>query len=356
MKKMMTILLVAAMLLLTACGAQQTDVTPSETTPAATEAATEAVTEAPTEAPTEPVPECDRALVQVDKAPAILMLLSRGDSVDVVGEYDKDHYIVKTESGYGLIEKQLLRMSGEADYEAWTGFARSKAPIYDNFYLTGEPLQTLKVNAKVEILDELNNCYVVTCEGEAGFMAKDQVSKSQITGGGGGSADGGDISLGFGGIVKLSTIEQSGEVTGTAKILADGTRVVLGYFDLDSLAPVVTEEGFAPAWEGYYTLYMNGLYAYLPQELARMEGEAAYESWTGFAARNSVVFDNYLLQGEGTSVKLNTEVSVLWDGGNFYVISIDGAIGYMPKANVGESRFATGGGGGGGGDWTPPAM
>ena len=355
MKKMMTILLAAAMLLLTACGAQQAEVTPSETTPVATEAPTEAVTEAPTEAPTEPVPECDRTLVMVDKAPAILMLLNRGDVVDVVGEYDEDNYVVKTESGYGLIEKQLLRMSGEADYEVWTGFAKSKAPIYDNFYLTGEPLQTLKVNSKVEILDELKDCYVINYEGAAGFMAKDQISKNQITGGGG-SADGGDISLSFGGVIKLNAIEQSGEVTGTAVVLADGTRVVLGYFDREGLAPVVTEEGFAPAWEGYYTLYMNGLYAYLPQELARMEGDTPYESWNGFAARNSVVFDNYLLQGEGMSVKLNTEVSILWDGGDFYMVSVDGAVGYMSKANVGESRFATGGGGDGGGDWTPSTM
>ena len=363
MKKMMTILLAVLLLLTAGCVPQQQEVTeptvPETTVPVTeepTEAPTEEPTEEPTEAPTEPIPDCINAVVQVDNAPAILTLLNRGDTVDVVGEYDDDHYVVKTESGYGLIEKQLLRMSGEEANVVWTGYTYGGAPIYSNYQLTGDATQSLNLNTQVEILDELKYCYVVKYGETVGFMAKGQVSRNKIQySGGGGSADGGDISLGFGGIVTLSTVEQSGDVTGTAEVLADGTQVILGYFDREELAPVVAEEGFAPEWDGYYTLYLNGLYAYLPQNLALLEGEAPYEQWSGYTGYSGAVYESYLLLGDSKNVNLNTSVTVLWDGGEFYVVSINDAIGYMAKDKVSPNRYATGGGGGGD-DWTPPIM
>jgi len=368
MKKMMIFLLVAVMLLAVGCGTQQPETTETVPVPetiapateAPTEPPTEPPTEAPTEAPTEPVPTCMNAVVQVDDAPAILMLLNRGDVVDVVGEYDEEHYVIKTDSGYGLVEKQLLRMSGDAAYEVWTGYATGNAALYGNYQLTGEPAKTLGMNTQMEVLDELKYCYVVKLEEEIGYILKEQVNKNYIRysggGGGGGGADGGDISLSFGGIVPLSAIEQNGEVTGTAEVLADGTQVILGYYDREELAPVVTEDGFAPAWDGYYTLYLDGLYAHLPNNLALAEGEEAYAQWDGFVGYKGVVYTNRLLQGEGVKIGVNTSVTILWDGGDFYVVSIDGDVGYMPKSEVSQNRFATGGGGGGGGDWTPPAL
>ena len=99
------------------------------------------------------------------------------------------------------------------------------------------------------------------------------------------------------------------------------------------------------------------MYAYLPKNLARLEGEEAYAQWDGFAGYNAFAYDNRLLQGEGTKLQVNTSVTVLWDGGDFYVVSINGEIGYMVVSEIGQNRFATGGGGGGGGgDWTPPAL
>ena len=361
MKRIMILLLVAILLVTAGCGAQQpesTEATVPETTIPATEAPTEPPTEAPTEAPTEPVPECVNAVVQVDDAPAILELLNRGDTVDVVGEYDEDHYVIKTESGYGLVEKQLLRMSSEPAYEVWTGYATSKAALYTNYQLMGEPKQSLGRNTQMEVLDELKYCYVVKLGEETGYILKAQVSKNYIRysgGGNSGGADGGDISL-RGGIFSLAMIEQSGDVTGSATVLADEAQVILGYFDREELAPVVVEEGFATAWEGYYTLYLDGMYAYLPQHLALAEGEEAYSQWDGFAGYSASVYDNYLLQGDGVKIGVNTTVTVLYDGGYFYVVSIGGDIGYMALKQVGTNRFATGGGGGGGGDWTPPAM
>lgn len=361
MKKLFLFLLVAVMLLAVGCEKTDQNATTPTSVPATTgnvtESTTEPTTEATTEAPTEPIPQCVTATVQVGDAPAVLALLNRGDQVDVVKEYDEDHYTVKVGELYGLVEKQLLRMSGEAAYKTWTGYARSSAKVYETYQLLGEAAKTLKQNTKVEVLDELEYCYVVK-EGETtGYMAKSKVSKSYIqSSGDGGSADGGDITLSFGGIFTLSNVQQSGEVTGTAEVLADGAQVVLGYFERDGLAPVVAEEGFAPAWDGYYTLYMNGLYAYLPQNLALLEGQEPYEQWDGYAGHSAAVYDSYLLQGDKKDVSVNSSVTVLWDGGDFYVVSMKDTLGYMAKDQVGTGKFSTGGGGNSGGDWTPPAL
>ena len=87
-------------------------------------------------------------------------------------------------------------------------------------------------------------------------MKQDQISKWWINTGGGASGngernppagqDGGEISLYFNGSVQLlSAIAQTGEVTGTGTILADGTEVILGYFARGEEIPVVMEEGFS---------------------------------------------------------------------------------------------------------------
>lgn len=357
MKKLVIFLLVAVMLLVVGCEKTDQNITTPTTVPATTvtEPTTEPTTEATTEAPTEPVPQCTTATVQVADAPAILMLLSRGDTVDVVKEYDENHYMVKVDSLYGMVEKQLLRFPGEAEYASWKGYAQSNAPLYGNYQLTGTALQSLKMNKQVEVLEELKYCYMVRVDETIGFMAKGKVSKSYIQPSGGGGADGGDISLGFGGIVTLSNVEQSGEITGTAQILVDGAQVVLAYFDREEQVSVVAEEGFAPTWDGYYTLYMNGLYAYLPKNLALLEGEDPYKQWNGYAGHSAAVFDSYLVQGDKKDVAVNSSVTVLWDGGDFYVVQVKDALGYMAKDKVGTGKFSTGGGNSGG-DWTPPAM
>lgn len=366
MKKITVLLLLAALLMTAGCGAKQPAETPATPSPDVSVPETEAPVATPeaTPEPTpEPVPDCVDAVVQVDRSPAILTLLKRGDQVDVVGEYDDEHYVIKTELGYGLMEKQLLRISGEAPYASWTGYAYGGAGFYDNYQLRGTPAATLTLNTECEVLDELDDCYVVKVGEDIGFVAKVQISKNYIvyTGGGGGAgtgADGGDISLSFGGIQRLSYVAQSGDVTGTATVLADGAPVVLGYLDRDEVIPVVAEEGFAPEWDGYCTLYLDGLYAYVPAEFVLQDGDEAYEVWSGYAVYGARVYDNYLLRDAGKTVNLNTLVAVLWDCGDFYVVSVNDEICYMATSAVSKTLIATGGGGGGGGDtdWTPPAL
>ena len=100
----------------------------------------------------------EEATILADKVPAVAELLARGDTVNVVGEFDEDHYVIEREAGFGLVEKMLLSMADAPAYEAWTGYSRNNRNLYDNYHLWGEPVQVLGTNVKVEVLDELDGC------------------------------------------------------------------------------------------------------------------------------------------------------------------------------------------------------
>lgn len=387
MKKYIISLLALTLLLCAGCKKQE---------PVQTEAPTTAPTETtvpPTTEETIPVPELSMGSALVNDTPAILDTLMRDNIVDVVGEYDEDHYVIKTDLGYGLVKKELLRLKSEAAYEVWTGYAYWNAEVYENLYLTGEPTQKLKTNTKVEVLDDIGYCYVVRVDETVGFMNKSRLAKwpfssgsgnsdsgggSTGSGGGGGStgADGGDISLQFqGGIVLLAAIEQKGNVTGQATVLADGTEVILGYFDRGEEIPMVAEDGFAEKREGYVAVYLDGLYAYVPQELVVTGEVEAYEAWDGYSRWNGVVYDNiYLLGDPIDKLYTNVKVHVVAELENCYLVEVNEVTGYMSKEVVSKTRISTGGGNsdsggsggggnssgggnsGGGAEWSPPAL
>lgn len=365
MKKYLIILLVLALVLCAGCKKQEAEPTTAPTTAPTTEA-TEETTVPPTEE-TVPVPEVTMGSALVNKVPAVLSTLNREDVVDVVGEYDEDHYVIKTELGYGLVKKALLRLESEAAYEVWTGYAFWNAEVYDNMNFTGEPVQKLGTNTQVEVLDDIGYCYVVRIEGTEGFMLKSGLSKWFISSNGGGSssggsstgADGGNISLQFqGGITFLGAIEQQGEVTGKAVVLATGTGVILGYFDRGEEIPMVAEAGFAEDREGYVTVYLEGIYAYVPQFMVLTEDAEVYEAWDGYSRWNSDVYDNcYLLGDPVDKLSTNVVVRVIAEFDNCYAVEINDAIGYMSKDQVSETQIYTGGSSSGGGsEWAPPKL
>jgi len=377
MRKIMLILLAVTILLLAGCGGQQPE--PDETMASETVPSTEAPTEPPTEIPTEPKPTCINAQVQVDAVPAVIQLLNRGDQVEVVGEYKEKYYVICVGDVTGFVEKQLLRLNTEEAYEPWTGYAGYNAGIYASHHLSGSLIQSVKLNTKVEILDELDECYWVQINDLSGFMPKKDISKHYIApynggseGGGsnsgsgssGGGQDGGDITLRYG-IITLSATEPQGVVTGPAEVRVNGAQLILDFYNIGDTVSVVTEKGYALTWEGYHTLYIEGVVAYVPENLVLMEGEESFAQWEGFCAQKTVIYDNYLMQGEGKALKVNTEITVLWDGGDFYLVSTGDDLGYLPKAQVSETKVSTGGGyydggsSGGGGyveEWSPPVL
>lgn len=236
----------------------------------------------------------------------------------------------------------------------------------------------LKSNA-VQIIDELDYCYVVSFEGQIGYTDKANISRwKPYNGGGGGggggggsdggSADGGDISLSACpsySLVTLSAISQSGEVTGKATVKADETEVLLCSFDYEETVPVVVEAENAPQMEGCYTVWVDDVFGFIRKEFVQMPGETAPETWEGYSKWGTEVKPTLYLEGE-TLVKLNTntKVTVLRELDTSYFIQVEDVLGFANKENIQKTPYYTGGGsddggsggGGGGEEWSPPAL
>ena len=366
MKKGFVIALALVLLLSAGCSVKPEQLpTPSlpETTAPATEAPVTTVPET-----TPPQPKLETGTVQGDKIPAILCLLKKGDPVEVTGNPDDTHATVTTDFGTGIMEIQLLRFAGEEAPESWTGYARWNTGFFADYEMSGKAPTTLKTNTKVEVLEELEECYLVTVDGETGFVAKAQISKWPIksssgSGGGGssGGRDGGDISLAFYGKVHLlSNLTK----TGSAQVRVDGAKVVLKYFKLGDTVQIVAEDGFAPALPGYLTILVDDTYAYIPEAWVQKDADPAFESWEGFAGNGCQLYDNYLLKGKAVKqVYGNTALTVLWTAGDVSLIRVGDTIGYASTDTLRTTRIPAqkkqgggGSGGGGGSEWSPPAM
>ena len=359
MKRVFAILICALLLLAGCTNDPQIEITPS-TQPTTVPATTE-VTE-PTE--TEPpVPDTLSAVALADRTYVVLETVDRDTVVQIVEAYDEDYYLVKTEKGYGLMEKRLVRLDGEAAYESWTGYAGYQAVLYQNYQLLPGGERTLNMNAKVQVLEDMNGTLVVQMDDGIGYMPSAEVSRAYIQpstgGGGGGGADGGDISLGAQmGVMPLANIiTPSGEASGKATVLADGAEIILGWFDRNDPVAIVNEDGFIEEKEGWYGIYQDGLYGYVRENLIRKDTEEAYSPWNGYAKYQAKLFDDYYLNGDPVSkLTTNAEVQVLEDLGWCYLVSTGSTTGYMAKDTVSQTRITYSGGGGGGESWTPPAL
>ena len=187
MKRFWLVFLACILIFTAGCG-KTADVQPPETT---AETTVETTLPPETTEETIPVPQTVCGTARVHNTPAVLSTRMRGGQVDVVGEYDENHYVIKTAEGYGLVRKELIRLEGEAAYETWTGYARWNTEFFTNFYLTGEPDQKLRTNTKVEVLEDLGYCYVVQLEETVGFVKQDRIRKWRIISGGSGGDGGG---------------------------------------------------------------------------------------------------------------------------------------------------------------------
>ena len=373
MKKYIIVLLALALVLCAGCQKREAELreeipasvpeqTAEDTEPPVTEPP---VTEAPeTEPPateeTVPAPALNLGSALADGTPAILDTLMRGDPADVVGEYDEAHYVIKTDLGYGLVKKELLRLEGESAYTPWTGYAYWEAEVYGSYHLTGAPVLTLKVNTKVEVLEDLGICYVVRVKDTEGFMSKSRLAQWPIAVQGPAAGEAGY------GAVQLAAIEQKGEVTGSAVVLADGTEVILGYFHRGEEIPLVAEEGLVENRPGYAAIYLEGLYAYVPRELVVTEQTPAYSAWDGFSRWNGMIFDNLYLQGDPVvTLNTNDRLHVVAEFEKCYLVEANGVTGFMSKDLVRRTKI-TGDSGNTGGDsidipddsaeWSPPAL
>lgn len=350
-EKTIILVLLALALVLAGCGSPSEETQPTLALKDSTQPTTEATV--PTE-PAEtqpPAPETVPGTVKADKTAVMLTTVNRGDKLDVVGQYDENHHVVKLEAGYGLIEKRLARLDTEGPFQPWSGFAAYGAKVYSDYLLRGAVTGELYLNRQVTVLEDLGDVLLVESGEIKGYIRKTQVSAYQIPteqpkeekkeG-----QDGGDIVLGWqGGVALLAAVApQEGQVTGQATVLADGVPILLGWYDRNEEAALVAEEGFAPEKAGYYTVYLKGICGYVEKNLILKEGEQIYTPWDGYAVYGSKLYRGYDLRGDEIAApQINSRIRVLQDLGSCYLVAVNGQEGYMPKEFVSEYFINLGG-------------
>lgn len=335
-------------------------------------------------------PKTETGIIQADGIPVILAFLNRGDQVTVTEALDEKTSLTEGEQGTGTIETQLLRFEGEPEYEVWMGYAHHNTGLYATYELCGTPVQTLKTNTKLWVLEELEDCFAVTLldpdapqeereqteeeeEQTCFFTMKKQVSKIYIqygsyddggSSGGSGPQDGGDISMAYYTLCPLAdVVMEEEEKTGPAQVRVDGAKLILTRLQKGDAVQLITEEDAALEKEGYLPILMDGKIAYIPQGWVLREGEEAFEAWDGFASHKFQIFDNYLLRGEEMKqVYVNTKLTVLWDNGEVSLVQLndkEGTVGFAPSASLLKTPAVYGddsGSSSGNDAWTPPVL
>lgn len=138
-----------------------------------------------------------KATVLADNAEVIYGWFDRDEKFDIITEPgfldEKDGWHGVYLNGlYGYVRKNLTAQEGAEAYEQWQGYAKKNAPLFDNYYLSGKQIKKLSVNTKVQVICDLEWCYLVQIGEEFGYLAKDKVSQTKIkTGSGGGSSNSG---------------------------------------------------------------------------------------------------------------------------------------------------------------------
>lgn len=134
-----------------------------------------------------------KARVAALRAELIAAWFELKDEVRVVSEED-GICTIYFDSTLAQMERRFLIPDGETAPEVWDGYAKSKAVLFDNYYLAdNDASSSLPLNTVVHVLADLGNCLFVNTEtGLFGYMSPDYVSKSYIQyySGGGASSSG----------------------------------------------------------------------------------------------------------------------------------------------------------------------
>lgn len=362
MKKYIALLLALCLL---AAGCGKTREAPTEP-PAPTAAPTTEATEPESTAPETRAPKTTLVRVMGDHIPVIRLLLKKGSSLEVTG-YDGSYAKVTAPEGAGLVQTQFLRFPDEP-FESFTGYAMWNAGLYGDFTCLGEPTATFGTNTKLEVLEELDDCYFVSCDGKTGFVPRAQLSKYPFqpsgdegsTGGSGGPQDGGDITMRRPlGIYRMADSVK----TGAAQAKVDGIPLVLRFCAYGETVSVL-EPGAAPELPGYTAiLEPDGSTAYIPT--AWLESSRNFTPWDGYAGGSCRLFDNPTLSGkEVTSIYTNKPLTVLWDTGTVAFVQVEenryfaasATLRDTPQAAAPGSESGSDAFSGGGDLWTPPVL
>ena len=129
-----------------------------------------------------------------DGVEAYISFLARGDTVKVVAQDEASAQLL-FEGRICSVPARLLRLDGIEPYEAWEGYAQSKAVVFADYRMADAGIG-LALNTVVQVLEDLGNCYYIEWEDGRGFAPYDAIGTAPVVysggGGGGGDSGGGD--------------------------------------------------------------------------------------------------------------------------------------------------------------------
>ena len=327
-------------------------------------------------------------IVKLPELRLIAMKLSRGTTIEIVGESDSLYYIEYSDGLIYCTEKSLIVPSGTVPFQEVTGYAKYNTCVYSSPYLKGDDFTKLAQNTEITVLDQLGDLMLVswkTTDGssKSGYMNAASWSVSWIqdwypsgggssggssgggssggssgggsTGSSSGGQDGGDIALSYrsGTIIPAESISYKRDENyqiqeGT--VFADGTNAYLTQF-LHRGEEVLV----ASKTSKKNILWLDGLLCETDSAAIRLVEDTEYEPWTGYIQPNGVL---YLLpdpESEGRKESTNTEVLVEDEYQDMYIVSLNGSYYCAEKSSVKSSQYwydpswSIGGSSGGGG-------
>ena len=218
----------------------------------------------------------------------------------------------------------------------------------------GDPIVELYQNKLVNVIDGGEGWLLVQWDDNTGYVDADKISRWPISsgkssGGSGSSGNSGSSSESSeaSGDINLDRVAYYGpektDVEDTGLVLADNVSAILCITIRDDEVKVTAAD------EEVCELYLEGYTATVPRWLLRLEGDEEYEPWTGYAKWSAVVWEEFQMRNERKTLTTNTEVLVLDELPDCYVVEVDGEIGYAALDMISQNRFYTSGGGSGSG-------
>ena len=321
----------------------------------------------------EPTPEpvqtpiWEKGTVTVYDIGILYRTAARGEVAEIVGE-EGDYYRIRLDDKTLFIEKRFIKDVSESIPEEKTAYALNGAECFSSPYLTGEPLETLKLNTPITVIEEFGELLLAKTDTVQGYIDASSVSSVRIVwsfsegGGGGEGNDGGDISLGYrsslrpvaGLFLNRMEEEKSESIPEQGRILADGAELYLQITaEGDTLMVISAEEQNCCIWTGMEI-------GTFPRWALRMEGDEVFSEWQGFANSNAKLFEDYRFAGSCEKLKLNTVITVLLQTDRGCYVEANGHRGYMKETDISQKQIVWSAGGessdGSSGEWTAPVL
>ena len=271
--------------------------------------------------------------LSIDSDPAVVATFRRGDWVEYLGMTLDDLTAIRVGQGdaavIGLIPTKFLWLPGEmaadAISEHYVAYTLLGAETFSD-YACSAGKTTFGADAEITVFDEIDGVLIVRAKGD---NVDCYMRRTDLTDELSGWTSRVDRAL-----VNAGTLDRGAHVTILGRTVVDGAEYCIVSFPGEEGSLAEEYPALIPAW------------------LVRASDEAAPRSRTGYAVYNAAVFADAFMTDSVASPEVDTIITVLDEfSGIAFVELPDGTRGYMPSANVTDTKnyVAPRRGGGGGG-------